>query len=450
MADLDRSLSELEALGMHLDPSAARSADEGRRHHLNTHLFPFMRLVGFQLLLIGVVVHNVAVLGEVRWGPVLTWAVLAETYCALSWLALRRWFGPQLFLEWDLSDLLFATDLVLWVGAIYVTGANESLLFFLPLLRVADHQVSERALALALLGPALYAVMVLWVVFVDSQAVSWAVEGAKVFFLLAAGLYIEFSGRPAKRLQRERQAALESASQLLAQLRRRTTRLDGTNQQRSRIRARLDGEVRSSLVDIIGFSVSLLRSRKHAGGAERRYLQRIHDRGIEALRTVNSLVSSGDDSPAPSSPLSRILVNTAAREAALMDPEDEQAWEPAEVHAPRSDVMVAMDEAPLGDILLQVMSAARHLSGAPPRVTVRLDRATHLADAVEVRAVSPPVLPSRLSSLFQPFSTDAAGDFDEMGVRVALGEAKSLLSLMGCELVAERDGDDLVLLLMLR
>ena len=435
---------------MHLDPEAASRADEARLQEQNTRLFPLMRLAGFQLLLFGVVVHNVAVFGEVRWGPVLGWALLAELYCGLSWLVLRRWFGPMVVGDWDLSDLMFVMDLVLWVGAIYVTGAHESLLFFLVLLRVADHQVSPKAMAFALLGPVLYAAMVLWVGLVEGRPLSVPVEATKVLFLLAAGLYVEYSGRPTKQLQRQRKAALDTASSLLAQLRTRTTRLDGTNRARSRIRSRLDTGVRPMLVDIIGFSVSLLRARQDAGGAERRYLQRIHDQGAEALRTVESLIAGDDTLPGPTASLNRVLLRTATRESELAEPRAEQPAMPADVEVPAVDVVVPLDEEALGAALLQLMSAARHLSGSPARVGVRMDAATHLPEAVEVRSLGPPRLPDRLAALFEPFSADTAGNLDEVGMRMGLSEARSLLSLMGCELQAEREAGDLVLLVKLR
>lgn len=161
--DLDHSLSELRRLGLHLDPSEASAASERRRVRLNTHTYPTMRALGYQLLIAAVVVHNALLFDAVGWRGVLLFILVAELYTATSWLALRRWFETYRGVRgWDLSDLLLMGDLLLWAAAIRVTGGPLSLLWIVPLLRVADHNAVGRVWAFVYAAPLSYALAAFW------------------------------------------------------------------------------------------------------------------------------------------------------------------------------------------------------------------------------------------------------------------------------------------------
>lgn len=427
--DLEHALSELRRLGMHLDPAAAADANERRRVRLNTHTYPLTRVIGFQLLLAVVVVHNAALFGGVDWGVVLLFTGVVEAYLLLSWLALRRWFLPfRAVRGWDLGDIMLATDLLLWAAAIRVTGGSSSLLWVLPLLRVADHHTVARSWVFAHLAPLAYAAAAWWPPRLPGAG--W-LEGdlVKIVLLYVAGLYIAWTGVPAYRFRQQREAALTAAAALLGGVADRTERLDAARRSRSGLLEELGAGIRASLIEIVGFSRFLLRSASDRPDSERRFVERIQSESRGALRALEDLV----DRPAaplwPRISLSGVMQKVAAAEAA-----EDTVWrESAMLKLPPGEVEIRADERRLTTLLHHVIAACRHFEGGPPVVELKVDAATGLAEAIVV------LCPRRVASgvpaddMFNPFSDPAAGDQLEMTARLELSVARSIGQSLGYE-----------------
>lgn len=432
--DLNQSLEELQRLGLHLNAGDAAKSAQRRRVRLNTRTYPLTRALGFQLLIVVVMLHNAVVFDRMQWGPVLTFTLVAEAYVLLSWLALRRWFVDFPTVRgWDLSDLFFLADLVVWAGAIRATGGPLSLLWIVPVLRVADYQTVDRVWVLAHVAPLSYALAAFW----PPRPVAAGLDSdlLKMALLYAAGMYIAWAGIPARRYREQRKAAMTAGGALLGRLAERTERLDAARRSRSALLGELGAGVRTSLIEIVGFSRFLLRSETPRSESENSYLVRIHEESQEVLRALAGLAASPEAPLWPRVSLSGIIQAAAAEEAAETD-----EWrEAAVLDLPEGDIEVRADGARLKALLRHTLSACRYFRSGPPRVELRVDPGTGLAEAVVMRCPAMQPAGGLHDDLFNPFAESAVGNQREMTARLELSIARSMGQSLGYDIaIADR------------
>ena len=183
---------------------------------LQTRWYPLFRLGGSAALALGAVLHNVVVLEQ--WsaanlvaivGGLLAWALL-------TWLALIRWFGRTG--RFDLGYAVALGDVVVWTLVIYLTGAEESLLYFLVLLRAADMRRAgfRRVLFFGHFSVLCYLLLLAYVATHDRHEIEWPVEVVKVVILYLANLYLAFTARLADAVDVARRTARAAQTTFLA------------------------------------------------------------------------------------------------------------------------------------------------------------------------------------------------------------------------------------------
>ena len=139
-------------LTVDLDPEVARVKRHVRAQRLNTVQIPRLRLVGLVCIIGLVFLHNELLPGTGTRLDAIRFTFTSMAYAAGSWLVLRRFYEPD---RWfDLGVVFMITDLALFGGAILASGAERSLLFFLPIVRVADQNWTgvRRVMAFAVLS----------------------------------------------------------------------------------------------------------------------------------------------------------------------------------------------------------------------------------------------------------------------------------------------------------
>ena len=164
---------------------------------LNTNVVPRLRAAGFALLSLGVLLHNHLVLGQPAWTAWAQLTVILAAYCATSWYALNLFF-TDLRSRFDLGAALPGGRHVRCSrSSIYVTGAERSWIFFLPLFRVVDQTATSfrRALAFAHLAPLSYVAVILHVSSSTAGSIPLGPEIAKVLFIYGGSLYIAMIAR---------------------------------------------------------------------------------------------------------------------------------------------------------------------------------------------------------------------------------------------------------------
>ncbi len=234
-----------------LDPLAIDTRRREREQQLAGVELPLLRIAGSVLLSLAIYLHN-------RWvvpRPIGLWlqaTIVLAIYAALSWLVLRFFLRRER--PRDLTPYALAGDLLIWTFAIYCTGAESSLLFFILLLRVADQTQTtfRRALAFALMATVCYAGMLLWVGLVDGREVLGKPEIAKLIFICFGGVYISLAARTAENRRARLKEAIHVSRDLIHRLEHAHARAEEASAAKSEFVANMSHEMRTPLQAVIG------------------------------------------------------------------------------------------------------------------------------------------------------------------------------------------------------
>lgn len=275
-------------------PEAIRHR-RARLVRLNVHLIPWLRLVGFALLTVGVLLHNAFILGQTGLDRILPFVGWSALYVAVSWLLLARFYDPSRRLSLGFLFLVF--DVFVFTAAIYVAGGERSLLFFILTARVADqvHSGFRRALFFSHFTTACYLAMLAWIAFGDGRSIDWGFSLTLATFLYGSNLYVALSARPSDRLRGRNRDAVRYARELIARLRKSgreleeaRRRAEEANDAKSRFLANTGHELRTPLHTVIG-AAELLRSTEL--GEEQKDLSQIIARASgDLLQTIEDVL----------------------------------------------------------------------------------------------------------------------------------------------------------------
>ncbi len=160
-----------------VDPLEIESRRRERTWRLAAVELPLIRVAGSVLLSLGIYVNNRYLVPTAIEGWLISTIVIAA-YALVSWLLivvfLRR--DPPV----DLTLPALVGDIPLWAFAIYHSGAEESWLFFILLLRVADQVQTtfRRAVATSLVIITLTGIAALSSHLLTGAAPNWGITAA--------------------------------------------------------------------------------------------------------------------------------------------------------------------------------------------------------------------------------------------------------------------------------
>ena len=370
---------------IYLDPEEAARQKARRAYRLNALQVPAIRVVGFTACLVMVGLHNQLILGTFTWRDFLLLALLVEGYSLIVWLLLYRFYARLRAV--DLGFLFLLADFAIFGLLIYFSGGDRSWLFFLLVVRPADafFLTFRRLMIFAHVSALTYALLLVYLAFVEQRVIAWPAELAKLVALYIVSLYLVSTARAAEALRRNTAAAVRMARDLIRQLEEAKQKAETASRGKSEFLANVSHELRTPLNGIIGTTHLALGTRLTPEQQE--YIGMTKASAEVLLATVNDLLD-----------LSKIEVRKLGLERVAFRARDlfGEAVRICAVEASRKGLRVSCEVSPdVPDVLvgdpLRLRQVVVNLVGNAVKfteqgsVTVRVEQERRAADGVWLR-----------------------------------------------------------------
>jgi PAS domain S-box-containing protein len=222
------SPADLTQLVIDLDPEEIERKKAQQAYHLNVIQIPALRLLGFCLLTICILFHNIFLLDSFSWTSFFGIASTVVIYSLVSWLILYLLF--ERIEKVDVGLLFLMVDVLVWTLVIYFSGGEKSLLFWLMVMRVAD-QINtnfRRVIFFGHLSILSYIAMLLYLMYVDHRPISLLYELPKILAIYGSNLYIAMTARTSEQYRNRTAAAIRVARELILQLNEKSRQLEAS------------------------------------------------------------------------------------------------------------------------------------------------------------------------------------------------------------------------------
>jgi signal transduction histidine kinase/ActR/RegA family two-component response regulator len=430
-----------------IDPAEARAEKDRRARRLHVVTFPWIRLLGMQVLILIVLLHNGATRADLTFADQLWFIAAVESYALISWLLLYLLYGR---VRADLGQWVLYADLVPFALTVYATGGPASWVYALLLVRVADQTSAgfRRMLLFAHIVPLVYLALVLWIGLVEGRPVAWPIELAKPVFLYAFALYLTTTARNAQAVRDRLAAAMRVARESIAALEDNQRTLQAQSRQladakrkaedasvaKSAFLSRASHELRTPMNAVLGFAQLLDLEELPAG--QREHVRQIVEGGVHLRALLDDLLDlTGIESGHLPLSLAPLPIAPALDEVAgMLRPAAEQA-RVALVLAPHcGERAVHADRRRLKQVLLNLISNGIKYNRPGGTVAIHCEAAGSDAWRIVVDDTGRGIPRAKLDRLYRPFDRLDAEQSGVEGTGLGLTLSRALVHAMGGEI----------------